>query len=417
LDQAVDVIVFYQPSHKLYEPVRSLLTEYERKGGKLTIEFVDPEQDLARAKQLAKELEIDQLNVVVVRSGPRHKHLTDAELAEFDLADLQTRGEPGLKAFKGEEAFTAAILNVTEASVPLVWFTSGHGEKDLAAEEPMGLSQLSAWLTQQNMSAQAVTLLEQKEIPPEVRLLVIAGPMRRFAEHELALLDGFLARGGKLLVLLDPLDDSGLEELLRRFGILVQQDIVVDPSRQLPFVSAANVLITTYTQHPIVQRMQTFVTLFPLARSVRAAEPAPEGVTVAALAMTSDAGWGETQTGADTFEFHEGADLKGPVPIAAAAERPQAGGAGAPARLVVIGDSDFAVNAQLSNVGNRDFLAGAVYWLLEQEQRIGIGPKTLESIRLSLSAAELTRVFWFGFLGLPLLCGLMGASMWWVRRQ
>jgi ABC-type uncharacterized transport system involved in gliding motility auxiliary subunit len=221
-------------------------------------------------------------------------------------------------------------------------------------------------------------------------------------------------------VLLDPLEEAGLAALLAGVGVTVGADIVVDPARQLPFVSAGNLFVTTYTQHPVVEKMQTLMTLYPLARSVRPAAAAPEGVTATPLALTSEAGWGETDTATERFQFTEGQDLKGPVPIAVAAEwtPPSAPEADvASSRLVVIGDSDFVANAQLSNVGNRDLLLGAVYWLTEQEQLIGIGPKLLETIQLSLTAQALSRIFWFSFLGLPALLGLCGVGMWWLRRK
>ena len=59
---------------------------------------------------------------------------------------------------------------------------------------------------------------------------------------------------------------------------------------------------------------------------------------------------------------------------------------------------------------------GATFWLTEQEQLIGIGPKTLQQTKLHLTSQQLTTVFWFSFLGLPMLCGLLGAAVWWVRR-
>jgi ABC-type uncharacterized transport system involved in gliding motility auxiliary subunit len=186
----------------------------------------------------------------------------------------------------------------------------------------------------------------------------------------------------------------------------------VDPARQLPFVSAANLFVTTYTQHPIVEKMKTLATLYPLARSVRPVEPAPEGLKVTSLALTSEAGWGETQTGVETFTFDDGADLKGPVPIAAAAQRETP----TPARLVVIGDSEFIVNAQLGNAGNQDLLLGGVNWLIERQQLIGIGPKTFQSLRLSLTGRQPLLIFFTSLFALPLTFCLLGVGVWWARR-
>jgi len=62
-------------------------------------------------------------------------------------------------------------------------------------------------------------------------------------------------------------------------------------------------------------------------------------------------------------------------------------------------------------------LLGAFYWLIEQEQLIGIGPKPLEAMKLDLTSAELRGLSWFSFLAMPLACGLVGAGVWWVRRR
>lgn len=412
LKDPVNVVVFYQPSHRLYELVRDLLTEYERVTQKLAIEYVDPEQDIARAQQLAKQFEISRLNLVIFESGTRHKYLSDTDLAEYDYSTMAFGGQPSVKSFKGEEAFTSTIVSVTQTTQPLVWITSGHGEKRIDDAEPMGLSELKKALEQENMRVEAVTLLEKSALPKDVGAILIPGPTRRFVEQELVLLETYLEHGGRLLALLDPMQDTGLDGFLAKWGVELGNDIVVDPARQLPFVSAANLFVTTYTQHPIVEKMQTLMTLFPLTRSVRPAKNL-SGITATALAMTSPEGWGETQTTSKPFQFNEGQDTKGPVSIATAAEKT----ASTPTRVVTIGDSDFVANAQLGNVGNRDFVLGSLHWLVAQEQLIGIGPKSLESIKLNLTAAQLRGVFWFSFALLPFLCALAGVGMWWIRRK
>ena len=438
LPTPVRVIVFYQPQEPnqrpdpLYPLIVNLLKEYERYSTQLKIEYVEPYRDRARAEQLAKQFDIDRINLVVFQAGTRHKYLSDTDLADYDLNAMRLGGQPQLEAFKGEDAFTSAIVNVTQASSPLVWCTTGHGEKVADSPEPLGLSSLKKYLEQQNVTIQPVTLVDRTAVPPDVKLIVIAGPTRRFTDAEATLLQTYLDHGGRLLALIDPLDETGLDDLLQRWGVLLGHDIVVDPARQLPGVRPENLFIVAYTHHPIVQKMKTFMTLFPLARSVRPTQPLPTGLTVTPLAMTSDSGWGETQASGEVFKFDAGVDLKGPVSIAVAVERlpapPQhVGGAqagrpvsssgGTSTRLVVMGDSDFIINTQLANVGNRDLLLGAFYWLIEQEQLIGIGPKPLEAIKLDLTSQELRGISWFSFLLMPLACGMAGVGVWWIRRQ
>src|SRR3989338_4070754 len=416
LTEPVSITVFYQPEHRLHWLTRDLLKEYARFAPSLKIEYVDPEQDLARARQLVEQLQIQDANLVVVRVGERTKHLADPDLAEYDYETFTTTGEPRVKAVKGEQALTSALLAVTQAKTPRVWVTTGHGEKDMEAATPDGLTDFKKALEQQNMQVEAVPLIQHTEIPGDVRVIVVPGPARRFTESEVQLLGRFLDDGGGLLALLDPLTDTGLEPLLQRWGILGGNDIGVDPTRQLPFMSAANLFVTTYTQHTVVEKMKTLMTLFPLARSVRPVAPAPEGLAVSPLAMTSPEGWGESKTAESTFAFADGEDLNGPVSVAAAARRTRPDGVPSGGRLVVVGDSEFVINAQLTNVGNRDFALAAVNWLAQQEQLIGITPKPLETVRLNLTGAELQRVLWIVFLALPALCALAGVGVWWRRR-
>jgi ABC-type uncharacterized transport system involved in gliding motility auxiliary subunit len=137
-----------------------------------------------------------------------------------------------------------------------------------------------------------------------------------------------------------------------------------------------------------------------------------DALEVVALAHTSPAGWGETDVKAEAFEFHDGVDLKGPVSIAAAAEAKEAG-----TRLVIVGDSDFAINGQVRNAGNEQLLLATVNWLTERETLIAIGPKVIQQTALQLSNVELRNLFWESLVGLPALGVLLGGSVWWRRRK
>ena len=86
-------------------------------------------------------------------------------------------------------------------------------------------------------------------------------------------------------------------------------------------------------------------------------------------------------------------------------------------RIIVLGDSDCATNAQLMNVGNTEFLLNAVNWLIERESLLGIPPKEPEQVRLTLSRSQLRATAWLVFGGLPGAALLAGAFVFARRRR
>lgn len=415
LGQPVLITVFLQPTHDLFPPIRELLQEYRYHGRKnIEVEFIDPARDYARAKLLAEKYKIDEMNLVIFESGEKNKYARTQEIAEYEYQGF-LGAAPKLKAFKGEEAFTSAILSVTEERRPLIYFVTGHGEKEIQQSETQGYSQAGQLLERANFEVQELTLLREEEIPQGADLIVIAGPSVSLAEMEIKELGSFLDAGGKLLLLIDPLAEPGLGEFLKRRGIELGSDIVVDPAKRLPFVSAANVFITEYGAHAITEKIQGLATLFPLVRTVTPAEEIPAGITVTELSKTTASGWGETKTSETEFQFNEGEDKKGPVSVAVAME--QELDQKKSARMVVIGDSDFIANSQLGNLGNKDFFLNIVHWLAQQEKKISIGPKVPEQIHLNLSASQMGMLQLQVMVLMPFSVLLLGGAVLWRRRK
>src|SRR5512141_1543917 len=142
LKEPVRITVFMTRASRLYQPVTELLNRYRRLSDKLEIEYLDPERNPARAQALVSEFGIRQ-NTIVFRSGNRKKYVEEDKLADFDFGGGMMGGPPEIKAFKGEEAFTSAILDVSETRVPKIYFTSGHGEAGIdSGERARGFSEL-----------------------------------------------------------------------------------------------------------------------------------------------------------------------------------------------------------------------------------------------------------------------------------
>ena len=104
-----------------------LLDEYthateHQDSGRVTAEFLDVYQN----RRKADELGISQPNSVLVLAGAHHERRRVVTLDEFYLME---KGE--MKAFRGEQAVTAAILEVTNPEKKKISFLKGDGEMAL----------------------------------------------------------------------------------------------------------------------------------------------------------------------------------------------------------------------------------------------------------------------------------------------
>lgn len=430
LQKPVRVTVFMTPQRsRLLPEVKELLARYQARTPKIEVEYLDPERNLARADALVKEFGV-RVNTVVFRSGGRKKYVEEEKLADFDFAGMGMGGAPAIKAFKGEEAFTSALLAVTEERQPRVVFSTGHGEAPLdSGERGRGYAEARQLLERDNMTVATWESLGKEGLPADADVVVVAGPRTAFLAPEAGALERFLAAGGHALLLLDPVlpgagappADLGLRGLLDRYGVKLGDDIVIDPSNALAQMGAEVLLADRYGSHPIVRSLsaEKLGVIFQLARSVKKAEKPPDGMTAAMLIETSPEGWGETNFQELETEIQKGpADTPGPVSLAVAvnaAEDRKAGGK-AP-RLVVVGNSRFAANGMLANGASAALFANAVHWLAGSEKQIGIPPKTPEQSSLTLSQAQVRRIGIGSVVGLPALAVLLGVWVWYRRRD
>lgn len=452
LDRDINIVVFMSRQDPLSAPVLELLAQYEAASRRITLREVDPDRNLAEAQALVDRYGIDSVNVVLFESDGDRRLVEADDLAEYDYSGMQFGQPPRMTGFKGEQSFTSALLELGERQQAKVVFTTGHGELQLSDFSPSGLSGAQELLERDNFLVESWASLGATEVPADANLVVIAGPTGNFLPPEAEALAHYLEAGGSLLVLLDPtlsaagdLVDTGLSGFLSRYGVVVGEDIVVDPANPLPFFGADTLVVDNFGRHAITQSLDQaqLPTILPLARSVDL-ESDLEGFETSVLLRTSSEGWGETNLGNLTAIERDDADVEGPVALAVAVEAVVATAAAADSvagdpesatedssgtplanlspsshgeRLVVVGDATFASNAQLRNVGNLTLLANMLNWLVERESLLGIGPKTPEDAGLNLTASDLRRIFWLVIVGLPLLAVAIGIFVHRRRRS
>jgi ABC-type uncharacterized transport system involved in gliding motility auxiliary subunit len=431
LDEEINVVVFMTPQTSMYDQVQELLERYKAASDKVTVEYIDPEKEPLKTTRLAEQFGVQVADTVVFIYGDRTKYVTSDQMAEMDYSGMQYGQGPTMRAFKGEEQFTSAILSLVAPDVPKVYFVTGHGEATL--DSPVGgsaadrsLRILEEALKRENMETADATLLSG-EVPDDASVLAIVGPTRAFTEAEIDALEAFLDRGGRMLVALDPLIEPAgtmrptrLEPMLSERGVTVRDDLVVDPSRRLPFYDLSAVYLEDFPAHAVTRGLEGFAVLFTVSRSLAA-----EGDGAAALVQTSDEGWGETNLGmllrGDPVALDE-ADNPGPAVVGVAVEEAATGMEAEDAdpaeyRLVVFGDSDFLTDIDISNAGNAILAANAFNWLAAREDLVGIPPRDVEQVSLFLSQQQMRNLLLLVLVAMPGAAIIAGILVWRRRRH
>jgi ABC-type uncharacterized transport system involved in gliding motility auxiliary subunit len=423
LEDRVDVTVFFQEEHTLYADIENLLEEYQYQSRNIHVEWVDPARDLARTEKLAEKYGLTEAQVIAFEVNGKSKVIREAELADYQIVKGQRM--PVISAFKGEQAFSSAIQGLVQGTTPVVYFLVGHGERRVTEfDQITGYSTIGGVIFNDNLEVKELLLSGEKQIPDDAAALIIAGPSKVMGTVEAGMIEDYLNRSGRVLLLLDALKTTGLEPMLRRWGVALRNDFVLDPENTL---KGSDVYVRTYYEHPITLRMSGAGARFHLPRSVEPLaleDPKAEAgdrPTVVQLAMTSEKSWSETQVDESPAKYDpDTTDLRGSISLAVAVER------GAtqqlldvqikPSRMVVFGDSDFVSNGALTG-GDQDLFMSALNWLLDREELMAIAPKPIEEIKLSLTRKQLRQLFWINMAGIPSFAGLVGLLVWIKRRK
>jgi ABC-type uncharacterized transport system involved in gliding motility auxiliary subunit len=377
------------------DTAEQLLEQFKKNStGKFAYEFIDPEENPLAAEQA----NITQDGTIVLIMGESQQPVR----------------------FASEQELTSGLVRLMNPTTQTVYFLTGHGEYNPEDTGDQSLSLVKRTLESKNYTVKVLNLLADNKIPEDAKAIVIAGPRQPLSQVEVDLLKQYLQTGGALIPMLEPLPvtdfgdaaDPLADYLLSDWGVELSKDIVVDLTSQQPFSPFA----ASYGRHAITEPIQNVTSQFPTARSVRAS--ASTGASLVELVLTSQQSWAETSLqgitdGTAQIQFDEGQDALGPVPLAVAAENLENS-----ARLVVFGDSDFAIDMNFPAYANGDLIVNAVDWAVGQEDLISLTPKN-QTPRMLLPPQQtaMNLIFLGMVIILPGLALLGGVLVFFRRRR
>jgi len=439
LDVDVRITAFYQRLDPRRKTAEVMLASFRDRSDRVSYEVVNPDVELTRVQEMG----VTTARAVVVEGGGRRRELLDPD----------------------ESTLINAVFRVMIGHRPIVYHLQGHGEHRLDDEERNGFAALDGVLERQGYDLRPLLLSDAPEVPADAQIVLVAAPRLEFAAPELSALHAFVARGGALLLLLDPGTPLGVNDWVSRYNVVPSDDFLVTASRANATlrVDERVMVLFDYPEHEITRGLPGMATFFPFAQSLLPRAEAIAGVEARTILRSDERSWAEHDLDSlvdGEIGYDEDTDRPGPLPFGVALEvhrdeyfepgrlgalgldeddllrqnellatlrqwredsqaplPPSIFNEAATSRLVVVGDADFAVNANLNLYGNRDLLLNMMGWLAREQVLIAERARDDRTEPLVLSGQARDLLGWTCAVAWPALAGLIALVVVLRRRR
>jgi hypothetical protein len=403
-------------------------------------------EDVATAREALLRLRVDgdEFGLVVVHRGKQRARLAlFVDLADLDFGSLDpNRYVPArITAFRGEQALAVALKRVSADTQPKVYFTTGHGERELygaasgSGNENRELGALATALVDDGF---AIERFDGKgvPVPEDCAALALVDPTQSLSEAEVGAIHAYVARGGRLLVTgshRDPDGEGSTRALAARYGVDIGAgyvaELIAGPGRYVDGLAAcANVFSgpdALQVRHPVTESLAKFgrTVLSQLARPLARQAP-PSNVVLTELVRSGEDAWVDLPgaNGEHDWRPDREREVTGRRFALAYAAQVSLGGAASQAgeeaqgRVIVLGSPELLSSSALET--NKDFALNAFNWLAAREYRLSVAPRTEERRVLDVRRAEnLVKLRALALFLLPGLCLVLGLFTWHRRRR
>jgi ABC-type uncharacterized transport system involved in gliding motility auxiliary subunit len=305
-----------------------------------------------------------------------------------------------------EEGLTRALIKLGRTQKKVVYFITGHGERDLDAKDADGLSFLVDELRVTYDVKSLALYSNQNQVPADAALVAIVRPTQQFLDPEIHGLREYVqTKGGRLFIAIDPGMKQNLSGLARSFGIAFHNDYVIDLRSRTLHMGPASVLGTNYPDRSDITKAfgESSFSLFQIASSLTKSPDAPEDAKVIGLVGTDAQTMATTELGEVTFKPN------GPHTIGMQATS-------AKSEVIVFGDSDFLSNGFIQQNLNNDLALNIFSELANDKDLISIRPRVAKGTKLEMTRQNFNAYVLLFLLPLPIVMFGLGGWMWWRRR-
>ncbi|HKP63678.1 MAG TPA: DUF4350 domain-containing protein [Polyangiales bacterium] len=412
LQAPVKALLFYRKT----DDVLAQLEPYFAGLAKANPKFKYEVMDAALVPELARKHRVSGNGSVLLLQGEGDKQKAQSMRIGNELTEARAQ----LRKLDGlfQQNFTK--LAQPERSVQL---TVGHGERNSKSEDAErgeGTKVLDEVWKRLNVKTNKLGMAQglANAVPDGSGAVLVMGAREKFLPEEADSLLSYVRKGGRLLLMVDPNAEDGLDPLLAGLGVARQAGTLASNKshmrRKFDNTDRTVVFTNKYSSHPTVttaskyqaEVASIFVGAVGLEKAPAAnVEPKPS-VT---FPLRSTADFYRDVNG--NFE-RDTAEPEETVNLVAAVTLSEKGGA--EGRAVVIGDGDFMTDKLASNNGNLMLFIDSLAWLIGNEE-LNAEVSSEEDIPIEHSRDKDKLWFYATTFAVPL--PLLGLGVWVSRRR
>ncbi|HMC94905.1 MAG TPA: Gldg family protein, partial [Polyangia bacterium] len=381
LDQPIEIAVFFPAGNEVREEVDNYIQDLAKESSELKTVHYDFDIDPLKAKEYG----VSTNSVLVLSRGTRHEQL-----------GLPREIESARNALRTLDKEVQQRLMMIVKPPRVAAFTLGHGERNWEkptsdTDKRSGIKTFRDILVDQTYDVRTLSAADglMQDVPKDVSVVMIIGPQKPFLPEELASLNRYIDRGGRLLIALDPENHVTMSEVLKPLDLEYKDETLANDQafarRTHQDNDHLNLVTATYTSHPSVTTLQRlgprgFIVL-PGAGWINTKRDRKTGVIVDSPIKAHHATFVDKN---GNFAQDPGEDRRA-WEVAATAVKKEA-------RVFVLADSDALSDEVIPIAANQLLAVDVSHWLMGDEAFSGM---TSTEADAPISHTRKQDVLWF----------------------
>lgn len=235
IDKDVDIILVNMSN---VQSVIDFSNRYNKENDKIKVQEIT---DVTSVPELATKYNLtDSSTVIIIKCGNKEKVLTSNDLYTYDYTTWEQKDLT-------EEAMTNALLDVTLAEKPKVYFLTGHNSNLTTY-----LYDFKQSLSDEANDVQDLDLPTKGKVPDDCDALVITTLANDLKKVESEAIIKYIKAGGKIILFSDAnvtkLKLPNFQKVLDQYGVSISEGILIEQDTSKMLSGSPSAIIVTAKQ-------------------------------------------------------------------------------------------------------------------------------------------------------------------------